>query len=99
MFGLNACDVEKNTCMRAVNRQPWFPRGGLVETAPHVSMHEPFVLLRMYFLVLFLVCFELCLIVCDYLTHIAVVSRVIRVQRRHIVQIRPMESVAWAHFE
>ena len=24
----------KKTCMRAVNRQPWLPRGGLVETAP-----------------------------------------------------------------
>ncbi len=31
-------------------------------------------------------------------TRRAVVSRVIRVQRRYAVRIRPMESVAWAHF-
>ena len=33
------------------------------------------------------------------MTRRAVVSRVIRVQRRYAVRIRPMESVAWAHFE
>ena len=33
-----------------------------------------------------------------YVTRRAVVSRVIRMQRRYAVQIRPMESVAWAHF-
>ena len=32
------------------------------------------------------------------MTRRAVVSRVIRVRRRYAVQIRPMESVAWAHF-
>ena len=29
------------TCLRAVNRQPWFPRGGLVETAIRVSETQP----------------------------------------------------------
>ena len=27
----------RTTCMRAVNRQPWFPREGLVETAAHTT--------------------------------------------------------------
>ncbi len=33
-----------------------------------------------------------------HMTRRAVVSRVIRVQRRYAVWIRPMESVAWADF-
>ena len=33
-----------------------------------------------------------------YMARRAVVSRVIRVQRRYAVQIRPMESMAWTHF-
>ena len=32
------------------------------------------------------------------MTRRAVVSRVIRVQRRYAVRIRPMESITWAHF-
>ena len=34
----------------------------------------------------------------SHMTRRAVVSRVIRVQRRDTVQIRPMESITWAHF-
>ncbi len=33
-----------------------------------------------------------------YLTRRAVVSGVIRVQRRCAVRIQPMESITWAHF-
>ena len=29
------------TCMRAVNRQPWFPRGGLVETVQQILPKTP----------------------------------------------------------